>query len=212
MDRYATSTFQIPAASLQQYFITLSLIVFIPMYDRIFVPIAKAISKKPSGISMLQRIGIGLFLSLTSIVFAAVVERKRLETAVMYGLVDSPNATIPMSALWLAPQYILSAVSDVFAMIGLQEFFYEQVPNDLKSVGLAMYLSILGVGSLLSSFLISFIQNVTESHGRDGWFADNLNRAHLDYFYWLLAGVSAFGFAAYVYFARSYVYRRRTFV
>ncbi|KAK4483884.1 hypothetical protein RD792_011093 [Penstemon davidsonii] len=211
MDRYFISSFEIPAASLQQYFITLSLIIFIPLYERVFVPIARAITKKPSGISMLQRIGVGLFLSLISIVFAAVVERKRLATAIEYGLVDKPNAMIPMSAWWLAPQYVLAAIADVFAMIGLQEFFYEQVPSDLKSIGLAMYLSILGIGSLLSSFLVSFIENATETHGQDGWFANNLNRAHLDYFYWLLTGISAVGFAAYIYFARSYVYRRRIY-
>ncbi|KAK4483886.1 hypothetical protein RD792_011095 [Penstemon davidsonii] len=210
MDRHFISSFEIPAASLQQYFITVSLIVFIPIYDRVFVPIARAITKKPSGISMLQRIGIGLFLSLVSIAFAALVEEKRLATAIEYGLVDKPNAMIPMSAWWLAPQYVLAGIADVFAMIGLQEFFYEQVPCDLKSIGLAMYLSILGVGSLLSSFLVSFIENATTKHGQDGWFANNLNRAHLDYFYWLLTGLSVVGFAAYIFFAQSYTYRRRS--
>lgn len=209
MDRHVNS-FQIPAASLQQYYITVSLIICIPIYDRVFVPIARAITKKPAGITMLQRIGIGLFLSLISIVYAAIIERKRLATAMKYGLTDMPNEMVPMSALWLAPQYVLSGVSDVFTMIGLQEFFYDQIPCDLKSIGLAMYLSILGVGSFLSSFLVSFIQNVSAQHGQDGWFADNLNRAHLDYFYWLLSGISAFGFVAYICFAKSYVYRRRT--
>ncbi|KAK4483885.1 hypothetical protein RD792_011094 [Penstemon davidsonii] len=133
MDRYFISSFEIPAASLQQYFITVSLIIFIPLYDRVFVPIARAITKKPSGISMLQRIGVGLFLSLISIVFAAIVERKRLATAIEYGLVDKPNAMIPMSAWWLAPQYVLAGIADVFAMIGLQEFFYEQDSVDYKS-------------------------------------------------------------------------------
>ncbi|KAL3830325.1 hypothetical protein ACJIZ3_019127 [Penstemon smallii] len=210
MDRHFISSFEIPAASLQQYFITVSLIVFIPIYDRVFVPIARAITKKPSGISMLQRIGIGLFLSLVSIAFAALVEEKRLATAIEYGLVDKPNAMIPMSAWWLAPQYVLAGIADVFAMIGLQEFFYEQVPCDLKSIGLALYLSILGIGSLLSSFLVSFIENATTKHGQDGWFANNLNRAHLDYFYWLLTGLSVVGFAAYIYFAQSFTYRRRS--
>lgn len=208
MNRHISS-FEIPAASLQNYFITVSLIVFIPLYDRVFVPVARAITKKPAGISMLQRIGFGLFLSLVSIVYAAIIEKKRLATAAEYGLVDMPKATVPMSALWLAPQYVLSGLADVFAMVGLQEFFYEQVPYDLKSIGLALYFSILGIGSLMSSFMVSFIQHITSGDGKDGWFADNLNKAHIDYFYWLLSGLSAVELAAYVYFARSYVYRRK---
>ncbi|KAL0437901.1 UNVERIFIED_CONTAM: protein NRT1/ PTR FAMILY 5.10 [Sesamum latifolium] len=207
IDRHITGSFQLPAASLQQCFISVTVTVSLVLYDRVFVPVARAITNKPLGISMLQRIGTGLLLSSTSIVIAAFVERKRLALAREYGLVDMPNATIPMSVWWLAPQYVLSAASDVFAMVGLQEFFYDQVPSELKSIGLAMYLSILGVGSLLSSFLVSTVQKLTSGNGEGGWFANNLNRAHLDYFYLLLAGISAAGFG-YV-FNRSYVYRRR---
>ncbi|KAK4413373.1 protein NRT1/ PTR FAMILY 5.10 [Sesamum alatum] len=188
MDRYITPTFQVPAASLQSV-ISLSIVIFIPVYDRVLVPIARALSRKPSGISMLQRIGTGIFLSLLSMVIAALVERKRLETAIEYGLVDMPKATVPMSVWWLTPQYLLFGVSDVFTMIGLQEFFYDQVPSELRSIGLALYLSIFGIGSFISSFLISVIERATGGQGHDSWFSDNLNRAHLDYFYWLLAGL-----------------------
>ncbi|KAG8378482.1 hypothetical protein BUALT_Bualt08G0141700 [Buddleja alternifolia] len=211
MDRHITPAIQIPAASFQSL-IVVSIIVFIPLYDCILVPIARSITRKPSGISMLQRVGTGLFLSFISIVVAAFVEKKRLAVAAEHGLIDMPKATIPMSVLWLAPQYLISGIADVFGMVGLQEFFYDQVPSELKSMGLALYLSILGMGSFSSSILISVIEKVTGSNGRDGWFSDNLNRAHLDYFYWLLAGISAFAFAAYGYFAKSYVYSRKILV
>ncbi|KAK9271228.1 hypothetical protein L1049_026818 [Liquidambar formosana] len=207
MDRSIGSGFDIPAASLQS-FISLSIVLFIPIYDRIFVPLARTITRKPAGITMLQRIGTGMFLSVLSMVIAALVEWKRLETALEYGLVDIPKATIPMGVWWLVPQYVLFGVADVFTMVGLQEFFYDQVPNELRSMGLSLYLSIFGVGSFLSSFLISAIEKATGGDGRDSWFADNLNRAHLDYYYWLLAGLSAVELAAFVYLAKSYIYNR----
>ncbi|KAG8369348.1 hypothetical protein BUALT_Bualt14G0002000 [Buddleja alternifolia] len=209
IDRHITPTFQIPAASLQQCFITVSIMVCVPMYDRIFVPVARAITKKPSGISIFQRIGIGLFVSLTSMVFAALVERKRLAIAMEYGLVDMPKAIVPMSVWWIAPQYVLSGIADVFAMVGLQEFFYDQVPFDLKSIGLALYCSIIGIGNLLSSLLVTTIQKATSGNGEDGWFSDNLNRGHLDYFYWVLAGISVCGFAAFICFTTTSSYGRR---
>uniref|UniRef100_A0A5B6YQ37 Peptide/nitrate transporter n=1 Tax=Davidia involucrata TaxID=16924 RepID=A0A5B6YQ37_DAVIN len=207
MDRSIGPSFDVPAATLQS-FISLSIVLFIPIYDRILVPIARAITRKPSGITMLQRIGTGMFLSAISMAIAAMTERKRLETALEYGLVDKPNATVPMSVWWLVPQYLLFGIADVFTMVGLQEFFYDQVPTELKSVGLSLYLSIFGIGSFLSSFLISVIQKATSADGQDGWFSDNLNRAHLDYFYWLLAGLSSVGLIAYLYFAKSYIYNR----
>ncbi|KAK4793940.1 hypothetical protein SAY86_011934 [Trapa natans] len=209
MDRKLFFGFKIPAASLQ-VFTGLAIVTIVPIYDQVFVPIVRLLTHKPSGITTLQRIGIGIFLSILCIITAALVEIKRLETARALGLVDLPDATIPMSIWWLVPQYLIFGIAQVFTMVGLQEFFYDQVPDELKSIGLALYLSVLGVGSLLSSILVSIIEKVTSCNGGAGWFSDNLNKAHLDYFYWLLGGLSTISLAAFSYFSRSYIYRRRT--
>ncbi|KAL5843469.1 hypothetical protein ACOSQ4_009427 [Xanthoceras sorbifolium] len=202
MDRSIAPGFDIPAASLQSI-ISLSIILTMPIYDRAFVPLARVLTGKPAGITMLQRIGAGLFLSAMSMVAAALVEMKRLKTVEEYGLV----VEIPMSVWWLLPQYVLIGVSETFAMVGLQEFFYNQVPIELRSVGLSLNLSIYGVGSFLSSFLISTLEKITGGDGQDSWFADNLNHAHLDYFYWLLGGLNAIGLIAYLHFSKSYIYK-----
>ncbi|KAI3940065.1 hypothetical protein MKW92_013722 [Papaver armeniacum] len=207
MERSIGPSFQIPAATLQVV-ISISIVILIPIYDRVFVPIARSLTGKPSGITMLQRIGSGLFLSIISMVLAAIVEKKRLQTALDFGLIDNPKATIPMSVWWLAPQYVFFGLSDVFTMIGLQEFFYDQVPDGLRSVGLSFYLSIFGVGSFLSSFLISIIEKITGGSNQKSWFSNNLNRAHLDYFYWLLAGLSGLQLAIYIYFSKYYLYKK----
>ncbi|XP_047306492.1 protein NRT1/ PTR FAMILY 5.10-like [Impatiens glandulifera] len=208
MDRSITPSFNIPPATLQSL-TSLSIVIFLPIYDQIFVPKTRAITGIPSGITMLKRIGFGIFLSIVSMSIAAIVERKRLITAFHYGLIDKPKETVPISIWWLVPQYILFGISAVFTMVGLQEFFYDQVPPELKSVGLAIYLSILGVGNLLSVLLIYVIETITNRDDRDSWFSTNLNRAHLDYFYWLLVGLSMFMFIVYLYFARRYIYNRR---
>ncbi|XP_074570643.1 protein NRT1/ PTR FAMILY 5.10-like [Curcuma longa] len=207
MDRRIGSKFVVPPAALQS-FISGSIVAFIPIYDRILVPTARKFSKLPSGITMLQRIGTGMVISLISMAIAAAVEMKRLRTAREFGLVDQPKAMIPMSLWWLVPQYVLSGIADVFTMVGLQEFFYDQVPDALRSLGLAFYLSIFGVGSFISGFLISVIDKTTRKGG-DSWFSNNLNRAHLDYFYLLLAGFSAVELFLFIYFARAYVYQKK---
>ncbi|KAI3688962.1 hypothetical protein L2E82_46908 [Cichorium intybus] len=208
MDRSIGSNFQVPAATLQS-FISITVVVLIPIYDRILVPLARSVTRKPSGITMLQRIGTGIFISILSMIVSAVIEIKRLKTAEEYGLLDNPSATVPMKIWWLLPQYLLTGAADVFTMVGLQEFFYDQVPTELRSIGLALYLSIFGVGSFLSSFLISVVDKTTGGDGKDGWISDNLNRGHLDYFYWLLAGISTVAFVIYLYFAKSYIYNRK---
>lgn len=208
LNRSLGSSFQIPPAAIQS-FITLTIILLIPIYDHILVPFARAITGKPSGITMLQRIGVGILLSILSMVVAALVEMKRLQIALDHGLIDKPDATIPMSIWWLVPQYVLFGIADVFTIVGIQEFFYDQISRELKSIGISLYLGVLGAGNFLSSLLILVIEKTTGGDGQDNWFSNNLNRAHLDYFYWVLAGLSVMGALVYLYFARSYIYVRR---
>ncbi|XP_077241402.1 protein NRT1/ PTR FAMILY 5.10-like isoform X2 [Tasmannia lanceolata] len=208
LERGIGSSFRIPAAALQSL-LGIPVLILIPMYDSVLIPIARKFTRISSGITMLQRIGIGIFISMITMVVAALVEEQRLMVAMDSGLIDMPSVTLPMSVWWLVPQYILLGAADAFTVVGLQEFFYDQVPDELRSVGMALYLSIFGIGSFLSSFLISIIEKATVGSGQS-WFSNNLNRAHLDYFYWLLAGLSALELGLYLYFAKSYVYKTKT--
>ncbi|EHA8591436.1 protein NRT1/ PTR FAMILY 5.10-like [Cocos nucifera] len=207
LDRRIGTNFQVPPAALLS-FIRITVIVFIPVYDRVIVPIARYFTGLPTGITMLQRIGTGMFFSMITMMVAALIEMKRLETARDFGLVDMPNVAIPMSMWWLLPPHVLDGITFVFVFVGLQEFFYDQVPGEMRSLGLALYASVIGTGELLSGFLISVIDKVRGSRGQS-WFSDNLNHAHLDYFYWLLAGISSIQLGLYLCAARSYVYKKK---
>jgi solute carrier family 15 (peptide/histidine transporter), member 3/4 len=207
LNRKIGRKFEVPPAALQ-VFISISIILFIPVYDKILVPLTRKFTRIPSGITKLQRIGTGMVLSLLAVVVAALVEIKRLKTAKEYGLVDKPKVPIPMSLWWMVPQYALFGMADVFTIVGMQEFFYDQVPDALRSLGLAFYLSVLGVGNFISSFLISVIDKITTKNGKS-WFSNNLNQAHLDYFYWFLAGLSGLELVLYLYFSKTYVLRKK---
>uniref|UniRef100_J3M7G2 Major facilitator superfamily (MFS) profile domain-containing protein n=1 Tax=Oryza brachyantha TaxID=4533 RepID=J3M7G2_ORYBR len=177
LDRRVGDRLNVPPAALQS-FISITIVVFIPIYDRAIVPLARRYSGVPSGITMLQRVGAGMVLSLVSMLTAALVETRRLRVVRDAGLVDEPGVPVPMSLWWMVPQYVLFGAADVFTMVGLQEFFYDQVPDKLRSLGLALYLSIFGVGSFISSALVSGIDRATAARG-GSWVSNNLNRAHL---------------------------------
>ena len=80
LDRRVGSRLQVPPAALQT-FISVTIVVLMPVYDRAFVPLARHFTGLSSGITMLQRIGTGMFLSLVSMVVAALVEMRRLRIA-----------------------------------------------------------------------------------------------------------------------------------
>ncbi|KAF5175165.1 NRT1/ PTR FAMILY 5.4 [Thalictrum thalictroides] len=206
MDTSIGKSFYVSPASLQVV-ITLTVLLFVPIYDKIFIPLARRLTGFQSGITMLQRIGFGMFLATIAMIIAALAETTRIRIAIQHGLQDQPNMTVPMSVWWLLPQYVISGVSNVFTVIGLQEFFYDQMPNEIRSVGSAAQFSVFGVGSLLSGVIISIVQYVSSKMGNE-WLVDNLNRSHLDYYYWLLAGLGTFGLCAFVGVAKCFVYKK----
>ena len=158
---------------------------------------------------MLQRIGVGIFLSILCMGVAALIEMHRLNVVKKYDNekdADILDGTIPMSIFWLLPQYILVGVCDVFSIVGQQEFFYDQVPDTSRSFGMAMYLSSVGVGNFLSSLLITIIETITNK-GTQSWFANNINKGHLDYFYWLLCGMSFINLVVYIIVTNKYKYK-----
>ncbi|CAH2047991.1 unnamed protein product [Thlaspi arvense] len=139
MDRIIHS-FEIPPASLG-VFDTVALLISVPVYDRCLVPFVRRFTGKPKGITDLQRMGIGLFLSVLSIAAAATVETVRLQFA---------RDSVSMSIFWQIPQYKLMGIAEVFFFIGQLGFFYEQSPDAMRSLCSALALLSTAVGSYLS--------------------------------------------------------------
>ncbi|GLT96358.1 hypothetical protein SLE2022_139840 [Rubroshorea leprosula] len=195
-------SFTIPAASLSTFDV-ISVIFWVPMYDRVIVPIARKFTGKERGFSELQRMGIGLFISILCMSAAALVEIKRLQLARELGLVDK-DVAVPMSIFWQIPQYFLLGAAEVFTYIGQLEFFYDQSPDAMRSLCSALSLLTYCLGNYLSSLILTLVTYFTTLGGKTGWIPDNLNEGHLDYFFWLLAGLSFLNLLVYVFCAKKY--------
>ncbi|RZS02630.1 hypothetical protein BHM03_00032701 [Ensete ventricosum] len=196
MNTQLTSSFHVPPASLQSipYIV---LLVLVPIYETTFVPLARKLTGNSSGITPLQRIGVGLFTVALSMVSAAVVEKKRRETAV-----DSDEL---LSIFWIAPQFLIFGLSEMFTAVGLIEFFYKQSVAGIQSFLTAMTYCSYSFGFYLSSLLVSMVNKITSLSSTRGWLSDNdLNKDRLDLFYWLLAALSLLNFFNYLYWCRWY--------
>ncbi|KAE8657109.1 putative Nitrate transporter 1:2 [Hibiscus syriacus] len=177
--------------------------IFIPIYDRIFVPVARKITGIPTGIRYLQRIGVGLVLSAISMAVAGIVETRRKSVAREHDMVDSLQP-LPMSVFWLGYQYAIFGLADMFTFVGLLEFFYAESSAGTKSLGTAISWCSLAFGYFLSSVAVEVVNKVS-----GGWLANNnLNRDKLNYFYWLLAAVSVLNFGVYLACASWYRYKK----
>ncbi|CDY44319.1 BnaC05g30740D [Brassica napus] len=76
-------SFTVPAGSYSAFLI-LTILLFTSLNERVFVPLARMVTKKPQGITSLQRIGVGLVLSMAAMAVAAVIENARREAEHQY--------------------------------------------------------------------------------------------------------------------------------
>uniref|UniRef100_A0ACD5V3Y3 Uncharacterized protein n=1 Tax=Avena sativa TaxID=4498 RepID=A0ACD5V3Y3_AVESA len=170
--------------------------IMLAVYDQFIVPFLRRHTGYVSGITHLQRIGVGFASMILAPVIAAIVERKRKE------------AVVQMSMFWLAPQVVLLGVSDVTSFTGLLEFFNSEAPRGMKSITTALFWCDLGLASLMATLLVEIVNRATRRGHQGGWLdGTSLDNSHLDLFYWVVAVVSLLGFFNYLYWAKKYVYQ-----
>ncbi|KAL6970599.1 hypothetical protein U1Q18_030295 [Sarracenia purpurea var. burkii] len=204
LDRNVGS-FKIPPASLTG-FVTLSMLICVVIYDRYFVRTVRRWTKNPRGISLLQRMGIGLSIHIVIMLVASLIERHRLSVAKSYNVVEN-GGQVPLSIFILLPQFVLMGTADAFLEVAKIEFFYDQAPESMKSLGTSYSMTTLGMGNFISSFLLSTVARVTKEHGHHGWILNNLNASHLDYYYAFFSVLNFFNLIFFLVVAKSYVYK-----
>uniref|UniRef100_A0A0D3HGG8 Major facilitator superfamily (MFS) profile domain-containing protein n=1 Tax=Oryza barthii TaxID=65489 RepID=A0A0D3HGG8_9ORYZ len=147
MDRRLAGGFLIPAGSLTVFLIA-SILLTVPFYDRLVVPVARRATANPHGLTPLQRV----FL----------------------------------------------------------DFFLRECPKGMKTMSTGLFLSTCAIGFFFSTLLVTIVHKVTGHGARGGgWLADNLDDGRLDYFYWLLAVISAINLVLFTVAARGYVYKEK---
>ncbi|KAG0486247.1 hypothetical protein HPP92_008342 [Vanilla planifolia] len=210
LDRSIGPHFRIPPASLGG-FVTFSMLVSIVLYIRFFVPFTRRLTGNPRGISFLYRMGIGIIIHIVTMVIASLTERHRLAIARSSGVAES-GAQVPITIFLIVPQYVLMGIADTFIDVARIEFFYDQAPEGMKSLGTSYTLTCLGFGNFISSFLLKTTEKVTRrrSGGNGGWILNNLNKSHLDYYYAFLAVLCFLNFVFFLVVCRFYVYRVET--
>ncbi|KAK4777003.1 hypothetical protein SAY86_005691 [Trapa natans] len=202
-----SSQFKIPAAS-YGLLTMVALTMWIPIYDRAVVPVLRKITRKEGGVTVLQKMGIGILLAIITNVVSGLVEgrRRSLALANPSGFDAIRGSISPLSGLWLGPQLVLAGLSEAFNIIAQVEFYYKQFPENMRSIGGSLTFVGFAVSSYLSSLLISIVHKATRGTETE-WLTQDLNKGKLDYLYYLLAAFQAANLVYFVVCARWYKYR-----
>ncbi|GMP39743.1 hypothetical protein CsSME_00010456 [Camellia sinensis var. sinensis] len=177
--------------------------ILLPIYEFVFVPAARKLTGHPSGITQLQRVGVGLVLSAVSMAVAALVEVRRKQHSLK-------NPLKPISLFWLSFQYGIFGIADMFTLVGLLEFFYKEAPVYMRSLSTSFTWISLSLGYFLSTVFIDIINSVTKrvTKSKQGWLhGQDLDHNNLDLFYWFLAILSCLNFVNYLYWSSWYKYK-----
>ncbi|XP_052181072.1 protein NRT1/ PTR FAMILY 6.2-like isoform X2 [Diospyros lotus] len=185
--------FKIPAGCLTVFFVA-AILITLAVYDRLIMPLWKKWKAKP-GFTSLQRIAIGLVLSILGMAAAAIAEMKRLSVARANG---RNTATLDISVFLLIPQFFLVGSGEAFIYTGQLDFFITQSPKGMKTMSTGLFLTTLSLGFFVSSLLVSVVKRVSGGGNGQGWLADNINYGRLDCFYALLAILSLGNFMIYL--------------
>ncbi|KAK7267687.1 hypothetical protein RIF29_20365 [Crotalaria pallida] len=136
---------------------------------------------------------------------ACFAERRRLSVARENNLLGQ-HVVLPLTIFILLPQFALAGVADNFVEVAKIELFYDQAPEGMKSLGTSFFTTSLGIGSFLSSFLLSTIADLSKRNGHKGWILNNLNISHFDYYYAFMAILSFINFLCFLVAAKFFVY------
>ncbi|PKI78024.1 hypothetical protein CRG98_001644 [Punica granatum] len=207
MDRRLGPSFKIPAASYTM-FSMVALTIWIPIYDQIIVPALRKITGKEGGITVLQKMGIGVFLAIVTMSVSGFVEVQRRSLALKNPIGFDPirGSVSSLSGLWLVPQLVLGGLSEAFTLIAQVEFFYKQFPENMRSIAGSLAFVGIAVSSYLSSLLILIIHHTTKGTETE-WLPQDLNKGRLDYFYYLVAALEAVNLGYFIVCARWYKYK-----
>lgn len=209
--RLGDKNFKIPAAS-YIVFTMIALTIWIPIYDRIIVPRLQNLTKKEGGITLLQKMGVGMILAVIAMIMSGIVENYRRNLALTRPIDIEPRrgAISSLSGLWLTPQLTLIGLSEAFTGVALVEFYYRQFPENMRSIGASLTFVNAAVSNYLSGFLISTIHRVTSGPSTGGWLPEDLNMGRLDYFYYLVAALGVLNMVYFTVCAKWYTYKGAT--
>ncbi|KAM0066758.1 putative bacterial ABC-type protein transporter [Helianthus debilis subsp. tardiflorus] len=192
LDRHLGSKFVIPPGSMQ-VFAVVNAFITVPIYERFVVPVLQKRTNHHRGLTSLQRMGLGLFISIFALASAAAIEHMR----------RTHSHPEDLSVFWLVPQFFILGGAESFTYVGQLEFFYDEATDGMKSVCGALFLSEIGIGSWVNSALVKIVERATGT-GENGWLKDDLNESKLDYYYSILAAISAVNLLVYAWVARRY--------
>jgi len=181
---------------------TVSIVLLVPVFDKVIYPVWGKAFGTPTP---LQKIGAGYLISILCMVLSGIVEIARRNASIipdLYSVCGATDENRPVNdlSLWAQmPQYFLLGVGEILASITAYDLFYNQVPQNMKSVCQGLNLLTTALGGTVNLVIQNIFVKETPQ---------NLNEGHQEYLYFTMAAFGAISLAVFVVVSRSFVYKQ----
>jgi len=203
MDRHLGANLKLPPATFNVVSL-ITIIIFLPSFDLFLQPILAKVTKNEEGLTSLQKIVIGDICSVLTMLSAGLVEWRRRGVAIAHGAADG---VAPMSAMWLAPQFVFLGLCEILTVVGHTQFYNTESPENMKSIGNSLQYLVMAFSIYVGTLMVNVVNQVTRKYGGIDWLNDDINAGRLDYYYFLLAGFATINLVYILYCVKRYHYK-----
>ncbi|KAF5476150.1 hypothetical protein F2P56_007886 [Juglans regia] len=179
----------------------IALSIWIYTYEQVYLPLMRKMTQNDKRLTLEQRIVIGVVMSILCMLVAGFTEMERRDSALKRGSFESP-----ITVALLLPQFVLSGLIEAFGAIAMMELLTAHWPNNMKTLGGAIFYLSFTIAGCLNSILIDIFLKVAWINGKLPWLGGNdLNKNRLEYFYFTVAALSTLNLIYFRVFACRYL-------
>lgn len=171
----------------------------------LFTSRAKCLIKKYGQHGPPMGIAVAMIFSILCCITAAKMELRRLKVIEKHVL--TPDKNIPMSVFLLLFQFILLAGLDTFFEMSVIEFYKDQSPKCMSKYLSCFARGVSGLGFMSSVLSVYVVGKLSEAGGDKSWFQSTLDKSRLDWYYWVLTGLSTVNLVVFMLVACFYRYK-----
>ncbi|OQS04080.1 Proton-dependent Oligopeptide Transporter (POT) Family [Thraustotheca clavata] len=199
MDLRINNSTQISSAMLSM-FDSIVILVFVPIFNQFLYPAIESCGIK---LTILRKMATGFVVAAVCMLIAGILENYRKTSEMIPGVSSNcadSSEFLPMSRIsvwWQTPQYLLVGIAEILISIPSYDLFYSEVPESMRSVCQAMNLLTTTLGSVVAGGVNSIFSF---------WVTSNLNEGHLEYVFYILAGLVLLNLITFVVVSQGFEY------
>jgi len=170
--------------------------------EYILAPLMKRVGWE---LTPIRKLGLSIVTGIITCVYMGAIEYVRRSSPIIQEYRDGLYAPMhELSVFAQLPGYFFACLGQAFAWVGSLQYFYDEGPEQYRAITASFSTLATAAASYLGMVLVLILQAATADNP---WIADNADEGHLDWYFFLCAGLNVLNllwfFVAYRLYAKT---------